>query len=100
MLQHLFRIHLNYLKTNKITYLYFYFCILIIFSYKFDEFVGTPKSSDSILSKNRENITYSCPDVSSNVKKVLSFNNNRRRSLSPSILGVEMLKNNGKQGNF
>lgn len=100
MLQHLYRIHLNYLKTNKITYLYFYYCILIIFPFKFDEFVGTPKSTDSILLKNRENITYSCPNMSSNVKKVLNFDNDRRRSLSPSILGVEMSKTNGKQCKF
>lgn len=80
--------------------MYFDYCILIIFHYTFDAFVETPKSTDSILSKNRENITYSCPDVPSNVKKVLNFDNDRRRSLSPSILGVEMLKTNGKQGNF
>jgi len=52
--------------------------------------------------KNKENITYSCPDITINVKKVLNFNNNDkcRRSLSPSILGVEMLKTNSKQGKF
>lgn len=89
------------MKTNKITYLYLYYCILlIIFPYKFDEFVGTPKSTDSILSKNRENITYSCFYISQNVKKCLNFDKNKRHSLSPGMLGVEMLKANSKQGNF
>jgi len=51
--------------------------------------------------KSRENITYICPDITSNVKKVLNFDNDKFcRSLSPSILGVDILKTNGKQGNF